>query len=739
MNRTKKLVMDQAVDSLLDGLSHGHVGQPMSRIDGALKVSGQATYTAEYPIPDLLYGYLVSATIGKGEVQSIDDKTSLAVNGVVAVITDLKRFLRNPQQGGVKFAPAQGAKQIAYHGQPLAVVVAESYEAAREGAAALKVNYTPAEDGAFDLINELKNRQPIDWITDTAETVGDPEEALTMAAFKVDRVYITPSQSSAAMEPHATIAQWEGDNLILHSSLQMVASCRESLAHALDIKPKHIRIIAKFVGGGFGSKLGISPESVAAAIASKQLKRPVKVVMTRPQVFESTIRRSNTRQRVGLGADANGNIHTIIHNSIVTNLSGELFFEPTAIATHFLYAGKNRQVKYEMVRMNQVLAGSMRAPGEAVGLLALESAMDELADLLKIDPIELRRINEPARDPSKDVPFSSRNLIATLDHGAELFGWKSRPTIPASRREGEWLIGMGVASAARSNLLKASEARVTLTAQAQVIVETDMTDIGTGTYTILAQIAADLLGVALFQVEVRLGDSNLPPAAGSGGSWGASSCGSSVYLACQKIREQLAVELDADVDDLVLENGTISSKGHTQFLTKLLTHDVVGIGQIDEGKTADEYNQASYGAHFTEVAVNAITGEIRVKRMLGVFAAGRILNEKTARSQCYGGMTFGLGAALMENLQHDPRDGRLTNHDLAEYHVPCNADVPDIKVVFLPEIDRLTNPLHSKGIGELGIAGAGAAIANAVYNATGIRVYDFPITLDKLLDRLPSI
>ncbi|MBC7750573.1 MAG: xanthine dehydrogenase family protein molybdopterin-binding subunit [Candidatus Saccharibacteria bacterium] len=739
MSTTEKLVMDHPMDSLLDLVSEAQVGQGVSRIDGPLKVSGQATYTAEYPMDGLLYGYLVSATIGKGKIKTIHDKTALVVHGVVAVITDFKRFLRNPQQGGVNLAPIQGVKEIAYFGQPIALVVAESYEAARAGAAALKVDYERADDGAFDLIKELKNRKPIDWITDKSEISGDPEESLLTADIKVDRVYITPSQNSAAMELHASVAYWEGHDLIIYSSLQMVASCRASLAHALGLNPKHVRLISRFVGGGFGSKLGISSESVAAAIAAKQLKRPVKVVMTRPQVFESTVRRSNTRQRIGLGADANGKIHTIIHNSIVTNLSGELFFEPTALATHFLYQGKNREVKYEMVRMNQVLAGSMRAPGEAVGLLALECAIDELAELVKIDPIELRKLNEPERDPSKDIPFSSRHLIEALETGANHFGWKMRSSIPANRREGQWLIGMGVASAARSNSLKPSEARVTLTPEIKVIVETDMTDIGTGTYTVLAQITADLLGVPLSVIEVRLGDSDFPPSAGSGGSWGASSSGSSVYLACKKIREQLAAQSNIPIEELDLKDGHISSLNGSKSLKELVTKDIVGIGKIDAGKTSKKYTQASFGAHFAEVAVNAVTGEIRVKRMLGIFTAGRILNEKTARSQCYGGMVFGLGAALMENLQHDSRDGRITNHNLAEYHIPTNADVPDIEVILLPETDRLTNPLHAKGIGELGIAGAGAAIANAVYNATGIRVYDYPITLDKLLDRLPSL
>lgn len=737
MTHVETLKMDGAVESILDVIESPLVGQPISRIEGSLKVSGQATYTAEYQFEGLLYGYLVSATIGKGKVWEINEETAKAINGVIAVIQD-KKFLRNAQQGGIKIAPRQGVKKIAYHGQPIALIVASSYEAAREGGAALEVTYKVGH-GAFDLIKELVHRKPINFITDKGETKNEPEEALAVAKIKVDSVYITPSQSNAAMEPHATIAYWEGDQLILYSALQMLDSCRYQLAHALNIKVEKVRIISRYIGGGFGSKLGISPDTVAAAIAAKQLQKPVKVVMTRPQVFESTVRRTNTRQRVALGANNDGTLHTIIHNSIVTNLPFELFYEPVAAATHFLYKGANRQVKYEKVPMNQVLAGSMRAPGEAVGMLGLECAMDELAEQLKMDPVDLRLKNLPEQDPSKKIDFSSRKLAEALQHGACKFGWNQRSPITANKREGEWLIGMGMASSARGNMLKPSQAQVTLTKEAKVIVETDMTDIGTGSYTILAQITADLLGLDLKDIEVKLGDTHFPPASGSGGSWGAASSGSSVYLACKYIRERIAHKIKAKPEDIIFTQGNVKAGTDTYLLTEILSEDLVAKGQIKSGKAEKEYTQASFGAQFAEVAVNAITGEIRVRRMLGVFSAGRILNEKTARSQCYGGMIFGLGGALLEELIHDPRDGRIVNHDLAEYHVPVNADIPPIEVEFLVERDELANPLHAKGLGELGISGSGAAIANAVYNATGIRIYDFPIRLDKLINRLPAI
>lgn len=739
MNEISQLVMDQAVESLLDRVPHPCVGEELSRVEGPLKVSGMATYAAEYSFDDeVLHGYLVSASIATGSVQSIDESSATAIAGVVAVVTDFKAFIRNSQQGGENKAPTQGVKDISYFGQPIALVVATSFEAAREGAAALKVEYTQ-QQGAFDFIAELGQREPISSGNDKPVHINNPEEALASAAVKVDSIYVTPSQNSAAMEPHATIAEWHGDKLTLYCSMQMLSSCKQQVCDALGLKPDNVRLISRYVGGGFGSKLGISPESIAAAIAAKQLQRPVKVVMHRIQVFESTVRRTNTRQRVAIGAHRDGRIHTIIHNTICTNLPGESFFEPAAISTHFAYSGQNRQVKYEMVRMNQVLAGSMRAPGEAVGMLALECAMDELAIKLGMDPIELRKLNDPAIDPSKGLPFSTRKLTETMDYGARHFGWEKRHQQPASQREGDWLIGMGMAAATRSNQLKGSAARVTLTPDARAIVESDMTDIGTGTYTVLTQIAADLLGLPLSQVDVRLGDTNFPSAVGSGGSYGACSSGSAVYMACKKIRASLAQALGVEEDNLTLHAGQASGNGISKAIAELIEDNIVSIGQIEPGKTGEQFNQASYGAHFAEVAVNVVTGETRIRRMLGVFTAGRILNEKTARSQCYGGMIFGIGAALMEELLHDPHNGRLVNHDLAEYHVPVNADIPPIEVVFLPERDPYTNPLHAKGLGELGISGAGAAIANAIYNATGIRIYDYPLTLDKLLDQLPAL
>lgn len=732
---TAHLKMDDKQTAVLDDMVQGVIGTQTPRRDGPLKVTGRAHYTAEVGDGTEAVGMLVRATIAKGRVTGIDKAKLLAMPGVIAVIDD-ERLLRNPAQGTANEAPIQGPRDVAYFGQPIALVVAENFEQARYAAQNIAVTYDAAPDAITDpLDGAAKIERP------EAKQIehGDIESAMTDAAFSVDAIYTTPSQNSAAMEPHASLAQWDGDKLTLHSSLQMLKYNRNELADSLGIDPKNVRVLAPFVGGGFGSKLGLSPEAVAAAIAAKQLDRPVRVVMTRPQVFEATMRRSWTQQRVRLAIDAQGDLTAVGHDATVSNLPGEAFSEPVALATHFLYAGKNRSYAHRIARVNRTCAGSMRAPGEAVGMLALENAMDELAHKAGIDPVAIRLRNIPDVHPENGKEYSSRRFADCLTQGADRFGWEKRNATPGQVREGEWLIGHGMASAARGNILSEALARVILHADATVTVETDMTDIGTGTYTILAQIAAEMLGLPLESVEVKLGNTDFPPASGSGGSWGAGSAGSAVFLACQTLRAEIAKLLDTDSAELTLKDGTVTSGNVQRNLSDTLTFDLSAIGHIEPGDTSDTVEQAGFGAHFAEVAVNAVTGETRVRRMLGVFSAGRILNTLTATSQCHGGMIFGIGAALTEELVHDLRDGHIVNHNLAEYHVPVNLDVPQLDVVFLEERDAWANPIQSKGVGELGISGAGAAITNAIFNATGVRVRDYPATLDKLLSDLPDI
>ncbi|TPG49798.1 xanthine dehydrogenase family protein molybdopterin-binding subunit [Sphingomonas glacialis] len=741
MSNTNSLKMDKPVPaSLLDSGSQGIIGRPLDRKEGPLKVTGQATYSAEYQIPNLAYGYLVGTKFGRGKVTNVDADSVRAIPGVIDVVTDFKTFLQNSQQGGETSAPTQGVQDVHYFGEIVAIVLAESYEAARDAGIRIKVEYEEAE-GRFDFeAHKDETTKPPPNNIPAHFKQGDVEKAMADAATSVDVTYTTPSQNSSAMEPHASIAVWDEDGaLTLYGSYQMPTSDKTQLAKSLGVKDKKVRIIAPYIGGGFGSKLGIAPESVAAAVAAKQLGRPVKAVMTRPQVFETTVRRSNTEQRVRFSVDGEGKLTGVGHETLTSNLPGEGFFEPTGIGTHFAYSGENRLINHDLVELDWLLSGSMRAPGEAVGMMATEAALDELCHKLGVDPIDFWKQNEPSEDPEEKIPFSTRQLVRCLEEGAESFGWSKRNATPGQVRDGEWMIGMGVAAAVRTNMLMESSAKVAIDANGRATVSSAMTDIGTGSYTILGQIAGELLGLPLDQVSVVLGDTDLPDAAGSGGSWGAGSSGSAVYLACEMLREKLAKAMGCDPETLTLKDGQAIADNRQVSLGSLVGDGIEAIGSIAPGKMEKDRKQSSYGAHFVEVGVNATTGEVRVRRMLGVFAAGRILNAKTARSQCLGGMTFGIGAALTEDLVHDPRNGKLVNHDLGEYHVPVNADVPQIEVHFLEERDQFANPIHAKGIGELGISGCGAAIGNAVFNATGIRVRDYPITVDKLLDQLPPV
>ncbi|QBM74621.1 xanthine dehydrogenase family protein molybdopterin-binding subunit [Sphingomonas sp. AAP5] len=741
MSNTNSLKMDKPVPaSLLDSGSQGIIGRPLDRKEGPLKVTGQATYSAEYQIPNLAYGYLVGTKFGRGKVTKVDADSVRAIPGVIDVVTDFKTFLQNSQQGGETSAPTQGVQDVHYFGEIVAIVLAESYEAARDAGIRLKVEYEEAE-GRFDFeAHKDETTKPPPNTIPAHFKQGDVEKAMADAAISVDVTYTTPSQNSSAMEPHASIAVWDEDGaLTLYGSYQMPTSDKSQLAKSLGVSDKKVRIVAHYIGGGFGSKLGIAPESVAAAVAAKQLGRPVKAVMTRPQVFETTVRRSNTEQRVRFSVDGAGKLTGVGHETLTSNLPGEGFFEPTGIGTHFAYSGENRLINHDLVELDWLLSGSMRAPGEAVGMMATEAALDELCHKLGVDPIDFWKQNEPSEDPEEKIPFSTRQLVRCLEEGAEKFGWSKRNATPGQVRDGEWMIGMGVAIAVRTNMLMESSAKVAIDANGRATVSSAMTDIGTGSYTILGQIAGELLGLPLDQVSVVLGDTDLPDAAGSGGSWGAGSSGSAVYLACETLREKLAKAMGCDPEALTLKDGQAIADNRQVALGSLVGDGIEAIGSIAPGKMEKERKQSSYGAHFVEVGVNATTGEVRVRRMLGVFSAGRILNAKTARSQCLGGMTFGIGAALTEDLVHDPRNGKLVNHDLGEYHVPVNADVPQIEVHFLEERDQFANPIHAKGIGELGISGCGAAIGNAVFNATGIRVRDYPITVDKLLDHLPPV
>ena len=730
---TAHIKMDDKVDrDRLGEMVQGVVGTPLDRPEGALKVSGTAPYALD-GLPDgCLRGVLVRSTVAKGTLEAVGVDAVMSMPGIRAVISD-ERMTRNPAQGMAGKAPAQDPKEIVYFGQPVALVVADTFEQARHGAQALQLSIQQSDAPIDPEDPEAK----VDVPKKKQSSQGDLDAAMEAAAFKVDETYTTPGHVSGAMEPHGSLASWDGDSLTLHGSYQMLAYNRAELADALGVDEDKVRILAPYVGGGFGSKLGIAQEAVAAALASRELGKPVAVGMSRQNVFEMVLRRSETSQRIRLAADEDGRLTGIGHEALVSNVPGEKFSEPVTQATPFLYAGDNRLIGHRIARIHRVPAGSVRAPGESVGLTALEIAMDELAAVSGIDPVELRLRNIPEKDPSEDMPFSSHKLAEALRTGAERFGWSQRRQEPGSVREGEWLVGIGMSSATRVNMLIESKARVTLQPDGRAVVETDMTDIGTGTYAILTQVAAEMLGLPATDVDTRLGDTDFPPASGSGGSFGAASSGTAVFLACEEIRRQLCERLGCDAADLTLKDGhAIVGNRRIPMDAAVGSKPIVGEGHAEPGDAEEKVRQATYGSYFAEVAVNVVTGESRVRRMLGVFAAGRILNAKTARSQCLGGMTFGIGMALTEELIHDPRDGHIVNRDFGEYHLPVNADVPQIEVVLLNERDPWANPLQAKGIGELGICGAAASVVNAIYNATGVRVRDLPATLDKVLEGL---
>jgi xanthine dehydrogenase YagR molybdenum-binding subunit len=721
----------------LDVEAQGVVGKPLDRVDGRLKVTGGARYAYEVAQgPAVAYGFVVQASIGKGQIKSIDTGAAERAPGVVLVLTH-----RNaPAQGTGNHHeahPVLTSPEVSYYGQPVAFVVAETFEQARAAAYLVRVKYVRLA-GKYALRDGLDQaRAPQGAGAPPDSAVGDFARAFAAAPVQLDVSYTTPLQSHAMMEPHATQATWDGDKLILHTSNQMLNQGQAAVARTLKIPPENVRLVSPYIGGGFGAKLWVNADAILAAIAARQLKRPVKTALTRQQVFHVTTHRSDTVQRIRLGTDRDGRILAIGHDVFSGNLRSEQTYEGAALQTRTLYAGANRLTRHRLAPLDIPVASSMRAPGEAVGMLALECAMDELAERLGLDPIDLRVRNEPTKDPERHVPYSSRHLLACFQEGARRFGWDKRNRKPGQVWDGRWLVGMGVAAATRGNPLQPSKANVRLGPDGFAIVRMAMTDIGTGSYTILTQIAAEMLGLPPERIRMELGDTSFPQASGSGGSFGAASSGSALFEACNTLRAKLARIAGMDPTTADFANGRISDAGQTKSLTDLVGAGLDADGEIRPGSTLRNFSQQSYGAHFAEVGVDADTGEVRLRRMLGVFTAGRILNEKTARSQAIGGMIFGVGAALEEGMILDSRFGYFVNHDLAEYHVPVHADVPDVDAIFLPELDNKSNPLKSKGVGELGICGAGASLANAIYNACGVRIRDYPITLDKLLSALP--
>ncbi len=717
------------------------IGKPTNRIEGPLKTTGLARYAYERHdvAANQAYGYVVGSAIAKGRISSINLDAAKAAPGVLTIVT--AGNAGKLSKGDFNTAKLLGGPAIDHYHQAIALVVAETFEQARAAAALVRVEYARGK-GAFDLAAAMNKavKPKASFGTEPDSGVGDFAGAFAAAPVQFDARYTTPDHSHAMMEPHASIAAWDGDKLTVWTSNQMIDWSVGDMAKTLGIPKANIRFDSPYIGGGFGGKLFNRADALLAALGAKAAGRPVKVALQRPLMINNTTHRPATIQRIRIGATADGKITAIGHESWSGDLPGG--GPETAVGqTRLLYAGENRMTAMRLAVLDLPEGNAMRAPGEAPGLMALEIAVDEMAEKLGLDPIAFRVINDTQVDPEKPSrPFSQRQLNECLKTGADKFGWSERKAKPGMTRDGQWLVGTGVAAAFRNNMNATSAARVRLDKSGVVTVETDMTDIGTGSYTIIAQTAAEMMGLPLDKIVVKLGDSAFPVSAGSGGQWGANSSTAGVYAACVKLREAVAQKLGMNPLDAVFAGGKVKAGRRSAALGDAAADgELVAEDKMDYGDLAEKYQQSTFGAHFVEVGVNAATGEIRIRRMLAVCAAGRILNPKAARSQVIGAMTMGAGSALMEELAIDKRFGFFVNHDLAGYEVPVHADIPHQEVIFLDETDPTTSPMKAKGVGELGICGVAAAVANAVYNATGVRVRDYPITLDKLLDKLPEV
>ena len=686
-------------------------GAPLNRLDGVQKVTGAAKYAYEYPVDHVTYVFPVQSTIAKGRVVSIDASAARALPGVIAVLS---------HENAPQLAPVNDAKlavfqseAIAYRGQFVAAVVAETLEIARQAAELVVVR---CEEQPHDVElradrTDLYKPQIVNPFYESDTVSGDVETALAQAPVSLDYVYTTPAEHPNPLEPHTTVAVWNEDSVTLYDANQGPHPIRDTVATAFKLPPERVRVISKYVGGAFGSKVDTHPHVILAVMAAQVARRPVKLALTRQQMYALAGYRSPTIQRVQLGAQRDGQLTAIAHDIVEQTATIHEFADPTAVPTRVMYAAPNRRTTHRLARLDVPATAWMRAPGECPGMFALESAMDELAIACGLDPIELRIRNEPAVDPESGRPFSSRNLVACLREGAQRFGWQPRDPTPRLRRAGPWLIGTGVAASSYPALQFPAAAQVSVDQAGNYQVRIDAIDIGTGAWTALTQIAADALEVPPERVQLGIGDTSLPQALWATASTGTASWGWAIFNAASALRARLQEEF----------GGSVPAEG------------LEATGTFQANPEAQQYAMQAFGAQFAEVRVNMDTGEVRVPRLLGVFAAGHIINPKTARSQFLGGMTWGLSMALHEESVLDPRFGDYVNHDFAEYHIATNADVGTVEVAWIEEDDPHVNPLGAKGIGELGIVGTAAAIANAVYHATGIRVRDLPITLDKLV------
>jgi xanthine dehydrogenase YagR molybdenum-binding subunit len=696
----------------------GEIGKPYPRADARAKVTGEAKYSYEWPASGVAYGVLVTSAVAKGTIAAIDAAAAEREPGVIAVLTP-RNALRlpggaKPADSGDRIVQVLQDDQILYSNQPVAVAIADTFERALHAALLVRVRAQPASF-TVRMQDELQNAFP-HQIRNAAGTQpadqlrGDVDSALRRAEHRIDADYETPPETHNPLEPHATLAVWNGDRLTVYDATQGIFGVRKKLAAAFAVPPANVRVITKFVGGGFGCKGSAWSHVLIAALAAKQLRRPVKIALTRPQMFGMVGGRPHTRQKISVAATAEGRLTALRHESTSTTSRFDDFLEPAALVSRHQYKCPNVETKHRLVRLDIATPTYMRAPGESSGSFALESAIDELAHDLGIDPVRFRLENYAEVDPTEGKPFSSKALRQCYQLGAERFGWRPRTRAPELTARIGKLVGTGMATASYpANYSKAS-AIARMDPDGTVLVRSGAVDIGGGTYTVMAQVAADALGVPYARVRFDLGDTAMPEAPRSGGSVTAASVASAVEAACRGLRQKL----DA--------------------LGRAPTEPVEALGEVVPSDDRKKYALHSFGAQFAEVEVDPELGMVRVTRLVGAFAGGRILNAQLARSQFMGGMVWGIGMALHEHAVYDEKLGRIMTRDLADYHVPTHKDVVLIDPVFIPfEHDDVVDPAGVKGIGEIGITGAAAAIANAVFDATGKRVRSLPITPDKLL------
>jgi xanthine dehydrogenase YagR molybdenum-binding subunit len=728
-----------------------NIGAPLDRVDGRLKVTGAATYSAEWAMPGVVYGFMVLSTIANGRIRDVDVSGARREPGVIAVMTsrNAPRLITTDKAAGNDKAPmVLQSDDIAYDRQPVAVVLADTFERAQHGASMVVVHYDVAQPQTTFAMGTPYKPQAVHG-EDPDHQRGDAAGALATAAVKVDHVYTTPPEHHNPMEPHATIARWDGDALTVYDASQGIFGVRTRLAGMFGIPPEQVRVISKFIGGGFGGKGSAWPHVILTAMAAKMIGRPVKIVLWRPQMWGSVGYRSPTVQRVALGAGADGKLVSTIHEVHSQTSQIDEFVESSGLLTTMLYTSPALLVTHRLTRLNVGTPTYMRAPGESSGSFALESAMDELAYAVQLDPIELRLRNYAETDQDAKLPFSSKGLRECYRAGADAFDWKRRTPAPGSMRDGRMLVGIGMASATYPTNRSAASAVARIDAQGNAVVQSGGVDIGTGSYTAFSQVAADALGIPVEQVTFGLGDTRMPNAPNAGGSQLTASVGSAVKLAALAARNNVAQLALADARSplfgaapdaigaaggrLFLQSNPARGETYAAIIARNGATPVEGRADAKPGDEKKEYSMHAFGAQFAEVRVDPDLGTVRVVRQLGAFAAGRIINAKLAHSQFIGGMTMGLGMALLEETRRDDRSGRVMTANLAEYLLPVHADVPATEAILVEEVDPHVNEIGVKGIGEIGIVGAAAAIANAVYHATGTRIRDLPITPDKLL------